>query len=384
MSRKWRVSAVYRAILCHRLFVTLTTVAALASVVACGDNGDEQNDDLSDRPTVSVGSSGDEDESSDDASAAGIPPMFEISEAESSDGQRVAVAIRYGQQPTEQMDALMEGELSLDGTCLGVASEFNDSFIPVVWPAGYSVDFTNGEFILKDDDGAVIAREGEIISMGGGNAPDPDGTIADVAPADCTFDSYWMSGFEVRLASEHDSEPAHPEGTPEQQTEQEAIESDAQYYAEDFDVVLGEAIRRLDLQGRLQDQPIELEENESERFAGIFWEHEPDYRLVVLMTDGDEDAMRDYFDDPELLDILEVRKAEYTLAELYEAQEEITEFLFDSGVLASSGTNLQENRVEIYVRDASIVEQALDSASKELPEYVVIIEHEDDPEPRNG
>lgn len=361
------------------LSVTFLTVAA-----GCGET-DEGGDDIADRDTVSVGS-GDGDE--DDEDIAGddgqndVPPLYELAEAESDDGERHAAAIVYGQQPMEQMDALMEGALTLDEGCLGVVSAFDDSFTAVVWPAGFSLEFDEDGVLLLDDEGEIIAHEGDVVSMGGGNSPDPDGEIAEVAPEECVAESYWMSGDEIMLAEEReagaqDSTQEDPDATPHVQTEEEAIRSDAEHYAEAFHVDIEEAIRRLELQGRLVDQPMALQQNEASRFGGIFWEHEPEYRLVVLMTDGDEESVREYFDDPDLLEILEVRTVEHTQQELHESQQEVTTLLHDLGVRASSGTNIQENMVEIYVAQASVVEDALESAGEELPEHVVIVEGED-------
>lgn len=357
-------------------------VILLALVAGCGniessENG--QGDDTSEQETVAITGADDGDTSDEDTSISDVPPLYELVDAESDDGEQKASAIIFGQQPIEQMDALMEGALSLNEGCLGVSSAFDDSFTSVVWPAGFSVGFEDEGLVLLDDDGEIVAHEGEIISMGGGNSPDPDGEIADVATGDCTAEGYWMSGSGVQLVEERetrDSEPADPDATPHVQTEEEARESDAQHYADAFGVDLDEAMRRMDLQGRLMDQPMALEQNEADRFGGIFWEHEREYRLVVMMTDGDEEAVRDYFDDPDLLEILEVREVEYTQAELLETQREISELLDELGVRISSSTMIQDNRVEIYHAEPSIVEDALEAEGVELPENVVLVEGE--------
>lgn len=357
----------------------------LALAAGCGTSESAENgqgDDPSEQETIAIAGADDGDTSDEDTSNSDAPPLFELIEAESDDGEQKASAVVYGQQPTEQMDALMEGALTLNEGCLGVSSKFDDSFTAVVWPAGSSLEFDEDGVVLLDDRGDVVAHEGDDISMGGGNSPDPDGEIADVAPEECTAESYWMSGSEVQLLEEREvgssqNDPADPDATPHVQTEQEAMESDAQHYADAFGIELDEAIRRLELQGRLLDQPLALEQNEADRFGGIFWEHEPEYRLVVMMTDGDEEAVREYFDDPDLLEILEVREVEYTQDELRETQREYTELLHELGIRVSSSTMIQDNRVEIYHADPSIVEDALASAGEELPEHVVIIESEE-------
>jgi hypothetical protein len=480
------------------LFVTLILLIA----TACGDLDEENGDDndIEDHPTVEVGDQDDDadnidgsDDTDDQDNGSEVPPLFEIADAESDDGERTASAIRYGQQPTEQMDALMEGELSLNGECLGVSVPGGGEFATVVWPSGFSVKFDNGDVVLLDGEGEILAREGDPVSLGGGNSPDQDGEIADIAPDDCISDGYWMSGSEVRrLAPEVEPDPAidddltvyfpqwqdedqtdpqsfggrlvhendclyldHETGgqqrlaiwppdwsvetdgeevvvldendeelartgdilsvesrngqfdvdeyaipggchsmhtmifalevtggpddempEAEVQTEEEARETDAQHYADAFGVELDEALRRMDLQSKLGSEGHDLEVGEPDRFGGLFWEHEPEYRLVVQMTDGDEETVREYIQDPELQDVLDVRTVEYTHEELLDTQHEVMSLLHDLGVRVSGGISVQENRVEVYAADASVVEEALESAGEELPESVTIVESE--------
>lgn len=474
-----------------RLFAIATLVALLTIIAACVEADDTGDDvDSDDHQTVEIG--GTDDEATDDEN--GVPPLYDISEAASDDGERRAAIVTYGQQPTDHMAALLEGELALDGTCLGVETDFEGGFVSVVWPQGFTVGFENGGAILIDDAGDTLATEGERISMGGGNSPGAIEEIAEIAPEDCISDGYWMSGPDIqRLAPETEPDPAiddeltvyfpqwddedpseagsfggrlvleneclyldheqagqqrlaiwppdwgieadgedvilldengderartgdilSVESNPGQfdmdqygvpgacqgmhalifdvevtggpddempeahvQTEEEAREQDAQMYADAFDVDLDEALRRLDLQSRLPEENVTLEQDEPDRFGGMHWEHEPEYRLVVLMTDGDEEVVREQFSDPDLLEVLEVRAVEHTQQELHQTQREVTELLTDLGVRVSSGTSIQENRVEIYVSDASVVEDALEAAGETLPDYVVIVEEEE-------
>jgi hypothetical protein len=45
-------------------------------------------------------------------------------------------------------------------------------------------------------------------------------------------------------------------------------------------------------------------------------------------------------------------------------------------VLVSSGISVQENRVEIYAGDVSVLRAALEHAGEKLPDNVVIVEEE--------
>jgi hypothetical protein len=147
-------------------------------------------------------------------------------------------------------------------------------------------------------------------------------------------------------------------------------------YAEAFDVGEKEAARRLDLQGRIGPAQQNIMENESHRFGGMFWEHEPEYRMVVLLTEGDEDDILDYFYDDKIKQIVEVRNVELTLEELHEIQHEVAELLLSLDLQISSGTSVQTNHVVVYAEDVSLVETTLAEAGLELPEHVVLEEEE--------
>ena len=145
-----------------RTAIVAAFVALLTLVAACGDevNGDSVNNGADDQTDIGA-PNGDDDDS-------GVPPLYEIVEADSEDGTQSVAAITYGQPPTAHMDALLEGELARNGECLGVATPFDDGFVSVVWPAGFSVGFEDGIAVLIDNDGDVLAREGEPVSLGGG------------------------------------------------------------------------------------------------------------------------------------------------------------------------------------------------------------------------
>ena len=67
------------------------------------------------------------------------------------------------------MDALATGTLVPDTRSgLGIASA--DGFrTPVMWPFGYSAILVEEVIQLIDDEGNVVAVEGDVVSMGGGS-----------------------------------------------------------------------------------------------------------------------------------------------------------------------------------------------------------------------
>lgn len=91
---------------------------------------------------------------------------------------------------------VLRGDAEVDGGCVWVEGPDGER-IPVVWPPGFGARFTEAGVELVDEDGAVVAREGDVLEMGGGNNP--------VSGERCMFgeDSAWVAG-SVSVAREAD------------------------------------------------------------------------------------------------------------------------------------------------------------------------------------
>ena len=148
---------------------------------------------------------------------------------------------------------------------------------------------------------------------------------------------------------------------------------DAQHYAEQFGVDLEEAITRLTLQEPIGKMGAAIEANEKDTFAGLWIQHEPDYRVVVAFTKDGESTVLKYIRDERLREIIEVRTAEATLRYLQDAQMEAIRIVDGLGFQTGSGINVFENRVEVYAPDRAGLEKALRDSGKTLPDHVVII-----------
>ena len=179
-------------------------------------------------------------------------------------------------------------------------------------------------------------------------------------------------------SSEGDSSPetgSTPEpttsGTPER--ELSPIEQDAQSYAEHYGVSLEEAVNRLVLQGAIGELGAEIESKEADTLAGIWIQHEPEYRVVVAFTRDGEATIDKYVQDGPLAEIVEVRTAAATLRYLEHAQMEAGRIVADLGFPISSGIDVEGNRVELYVTDRAALEEALREIGETLPNHVVII-----------
>ena len=145
-------------------------------------------------------------------------------------------------------------------------------------------------------------------------------------------------------------------------------------YAVDFGVELPEAIRRLTLQRPIGKLGAALESNEADTLGGFWIQHEPEYRVVVAFTRDGEETIAKYVQDGPLKDIIEVRTVDATLEELKRSQREAGSIVRGLGFQAASGINVYENRAEIYVHDASRVEEGLQDSGQTLPAHVRIIE----------
>ena len=153
-----------------------------------------------------------------------------------------------------------------------------------------------------------------------------------------------------------------------------ALVVDAQMYAADYGVELSEAIRRLTLQDPIGKLGATLESNEADTLGGFWIQHEPEYRVVVAFTRDGEETIAKYVQDGPLVGIIEVRTVDATLQELKRAQREAGSIVRGLGFQAASGIKVFENRAEIYVRDRSRLEEALQESGQTLPAHVHIVE----------
>lgn len=154
----------------------------------------------------------------------------------------------------------------------------------------------------------------------------------------------------------------------------DALVQDARYFARDANITVEEAYRRLRLQGPIGELNARLTENEAATFAGLWIQHEPEYGVVVRFTEDGEETLRPYVEGTELAALVEVRGADYTLDELSAIQTEAHDLANALGFQVSSGQNVRENRVELFVPDRAAFEAALAEGGETLPQGVAIVE----------
>lgn len=169
------------------------------------------------------------------------------------------------------------------------------------------------------------------------------------------------------LSSKSRFPPVHSDGDP--------ATLDASRYASQIGISLDEAKRRLDLQGLIGQLDAALSEHESTTFAGLWIEHTPRYRIVVQFTQDAQRTIAKYIHSHELAEVLEVRTAGSSLAELREAHAQAFEALMGEGITFDSGIDVKVGKVLIYVGEGERgrLDAAVIRGNVRLPDKVDVV-----------
>ncbi|MFC1878552.1 S1 family peptidase [Chloroflexota bacterium] len=166
---------------------------------------------------------------------------------------------------------------------------------------------------------------------------------------------------------------AATKATPTSIINENPLAMDAKAYADELDVPLDRAIQRLMLQDLVGELDAELAGKEYETYAGLWIQHTPEFRIIVQFTQGDLETIRPYIEHEELVDIIEVRKANVPLVNLKVTQDTILYKTRDLSIPVESGINVFENHVELYVKEPSQLDAALQKSGIQLPSNVLVV-----------
>ncbi len=158
--------------------------------------------------------------------------------------------------------------------------------------------------------------------------------------------------------------------------DKDALLYDAQGYASNTGVSTEEALRRFQLQDIARNLQAELRTNEVETFAGLWIKHAPEFKFVVQFTRDSEEIIKPYLEKyPELANIIEVRTANVSLANLQRDQADASSSVSASGIRVQSDIDVYNNSVELYVAkaDRSRFDDALQKREIRLPDTVRVI-----------
>src|SRR5665648_729957 len=151
---------------------------------------------------------------------------------------------------------------------------------------------------------------------------------------------------------------------------------DAQIYASNNNISTEEALRRFQLQDIAGKLDAELTTNETETFAGLWVEHNPTFKIVVQFTRDGGETIKPYLKQyTELADIVEVRTANVSLANLLRDQVIASDSARALDIHVNSGINVYNNSVELYVTktDRSRFDDAVQRGDIQLPDAVRVI-----------
>jgi len=160
--------------------------------------------------------------------------------------------------------------------------------------------------------------------------------------------------------------------------ETELSNPDAEIYAKNAGISLEEAnlqFRISDTAGILQ---ADLTANEAETFAGLWIEHSPEFKVVVLFTGNASKTIKPYLKKEymakEAVDVLDVRTAKVSLAELETTQEKLLSSLRDLRIRFELELNMMENNIKLGVgeEDQPSFDLAVQNGLLRVPDYVMV------------
>jgi hypothetical protein len=153
----------------------------------------------------------------------------------------------------------------------------------------------------------------------------------------------------------------------------DALARDAQAYADEYGLDLEEAVRRLALQETIGALNAELAEKEQATFAGLWLEHEPEFQVFVRFTRDGAQTLQPYIEDGPLEGLVQVLGADATMEELTLAHQEAMREIDKLGIAVTSGVDVVENRVAVFVADREWFQAQLDAAGIRLPDHVELV-----------
>ncbi len=158
--------------------------------------------------------------------------------------------------------------------------------------------------------------------------------------------------------------------------ENDPLVQDARWYAEDQGIELSEAVRRLKLQEISGDLNADLEANEKDTFAGMWTQHESEYRIIVRFTRDGSETIQRYIEGSPLEGIVELRPADTTYEELERIQARALYIVDGLDIRAESVIDVKSNRVELWVSDPTRLANVLQTTNARLPDEVDVVKVE--------
>jgi hypothetical protein len=154
---------------------------------------------------------------------------------------------------------------------------------------------------------------------------------------------------------------------------EQVLADSAAAYASTVGVDIKEAMFRLKLQDSIGNLEATLAEKEAAIYAGLQVQHQPDFRIIVRLTEVDRGILTPYLTDATLSKLIELREATFTIKELEFARAQAAEMVAKLGIRFSSGISINENLAELYVLDEKQLTTDIHNMNAELPPEVRIV-----------
>lgn len=118
-----------------------------------------------------------------------------------------------------------------------------------------------------------------------------------------------------------------------------------------------------------------LNREETATFAGLWLEQKPKFRIVVQFAGKPKKNISAYIYDKEVAKIIKVRTTALSLIDLYKIRAKAEAAITNAGINFSSGTDVQKNRVELYItkQDSLNKMNAINKVKEQFPKTVLLI-----------
>ncbi len=152
-----------------------------------------------------------------------------------------------------------------------------------------------------------------------------------------------------------------------------AVQQDAAAYSKQFGVGQEQALPQLGAQDEIGELNAALEREQAETFAGLWIQHEPEYRVVVAFTRDGERIIHPYLNNKSWGDQVEIRTFPHSLADLKAAQQKASQVAETLGISITSSISVMDNRVTVQVGNPNLFREAVRAAGQTLPDLVDIL-----------
>lgn len=130
-------------------------------------------------------------------------------------------------------------------------------------------------------------------------------------------------------------------------------------YAQTYGVSTTEAQRRLSYTGKAAELQARLSAGEPTRFAGMYIEHQPTFRIVVRLVGGADQLLKRYTTDP----VFVAEQAQTPLVALRNKQDALIRALARSTPELSTDLDVRTGRLKVYVRNPAQARSSLAAAA---------------------